>query len=382
MRATILDADALRAISPAALAAYARAEGWQKSESFGAHSDVYGATGKPEIILPRTDRLGDYATVISKLLAIFAKATDQDELATYRDLHVADRDVVRVRSLADDDDGSVLIDTGVKLVTEAREMLLAAACAAHTPQPLFRAGANKEAADYMRRVRLGQTEHGSFVVTLLAPVPPLLQPPLDPTWPGLDEEPYERQVTRRLVEALDASRNAAELATSGEGAAAFERAVVAGVSANLCEAIASLIEQSSGIEIGVTWAKTRPTPEIRRKVRFSPKDAEILKEAGRTFRARHPRPDVSLFGTVHQLKRDQDEVEGLVTLRAVLDDKLQSVRAILDQANYSVAVQAHDKQIPVIVRGDLERVGQRWQLTNASVARLGPDDGPDGDAPP
>ncbi len=382
MRATILDADALRAISPAALAAYARGEGWQKTETYGAHSDVYGAANKPEVILPRTNRLGDYPTVMSKLIAIFAKAAEQDELATYRDLIGADRDVVRIRSLGGDDDGSVLIDAGVEIVLQARQMLLAAACAARSPQPLFRAGANKEASDYMRRVKLGQTEHGSFVVTLLAPVPPLLQPQLDPRWAGFDDEPFERQVTRRLVAALDASRCAAELAASGEGVNAFEKAIEAGVSANLCEAVASLIEQSSGLDISVTWARTRPTPEAHRKIAFSTNDAGILKEAARTFRARHPKPDVSLFGTVHQLKRDQDEIEGLVTLKAMVDDKLQSVRAVLDQANYSIAVQAHDKKTPVVVKGDLERVRQRWQLTNASVTELGSDDSIDDEAAP
>jgi hypothetical protein len=282
--------------------------------------------------------------------------------------------------LAEDDDGSIVIDAGVRIVQQARDMLLAAACAAHSTQPLFRAGANREVAEYMRRVRLGQTEHGSFVVTLLAPVPPLLQPPLDPNWPGFDDEPYERQVTRRLMEALEASRSAAELATSGEGVDAFERAINSGVSANLCEAVAALIEQSSGLDISLTWARTRPTPEAHRHIGFSPKDAEILKEAARTFRARHPKPDVVLFGTVHQLKREQDEVEGLVTLRAIVDDKLQSVRAVLDQANYSIAVQAHGEKTPVIVKGDLERVGQRWQLTNAIVMGLGSDDVTDSEA--
>lgn len=350
-------------------------------EAYGAHADVYQAAGRPEIVLPRTDRLADYHTVVSRLVSIFAGATDQDELATYRSLIEADRDVLRIRSFSEDEDGSIPIDAGVEIVSQARQLVLAAACAARTPQPLYRAGANREATDYMRRVKLGQTEQGSFVVTLLTPVPPLLQPPqarLDPAWVGFDDEPFERQVTRRLVTALEASRQAAELSASGEGATAFERAVVEGVSANLCEAVASMIEQSGKLDITLTWARTRPTPETQRRIAFSPNDASILKEAARTFRARHPKAGVSLFGTVHKLKRDQDEVEGLVTLKAMIDDKPQSVRAVLDQANYSVAAQAHDAKMPVVVKGDLERVGQRWQLTNALVTGLNTDEGDDG----
>lgn len=372
MKTQILDAEALRAISPAALAAFARCEGWVKAESFGMHADVYTGIDRSEIILPRTDRLADYASAVSRLIDVFAKVAGRDELATYRDLVGADRDVVRVRAMGAEDDGSVPLDAGVKIVSQARDMLLAAACAVRTPQTLYRAGANREAIEYMRRVKLGQTEHGSFVVTLLAPVPPLLQLgqlPLDRAWANFDDEPMERMVTRRLMEGLEASRTAAERALSGEERA-FEDAIASGVSANLCEAVAGLIEQSEGIDISLTWARTRPTPEAHRKVVFSQNDAEILKEAARNFRLKQPKADVTLYGTVHKLKRDQDEVEGVVTLKAIVEDKMQSVRAVLDQANYSTAVQAHDAQKQVIVTGDLERVGQRWQLTNASVREL------------
>ena len=369
MKAQILDAEALRSISPAALAAYARSEGWSKTDNFGAHADVYSAVDRPEIILPRTDRLADYAAAVSRLIGVFAQSDSSDELATYRNLVGADRDVVRVRAFGGDEDGSVPLDAGVKIVSQSRDMLLAAACAARSPQSLYRAGANKEAIEYMRRVKLGQTEHGSFVVTLLAPVPPLLQPQLDPSWVNLDDEPMERMVTRRLMTSLEASRSAAEMALSGD-AEAFENAVASGVSANLCEAIANLIEQSNGLDISLTWARTRPTPEALRKVVFSVNDAEILKEAARTFRLRQPKPDVTLYGYIHKLKRDIEEVEGVVTLTTIIDDKAQSVSAVLDQATYAIAVQAHKAQKQVVVTGDLERIGQRWQMTNASVREL------------
>jgi hypothetical protein len=377
MKAAILDTIALRAISPTALAGYARGQGWAKVEPYGAHADVYTAADKPEIILPRSDRLGDYPNVVAKLIAFFSDATKQDELATYRDLSIADRDVVRIRAFGGDDDGSVPIDAGVEIVTHARQLVLAAACAARAPQSLYRAGANREASEYLRRVKLGQTEQGSFVVTLLTPIPPQLQLPQQASLPSFEDEPFERQVTRRLAGSLDALRNAVELAASGDGQGAFERAVSDGVSANLCEAVAGLIGQSTGIDVSVTWARTRPTPEANLRIAFSGSDAAIVTEAARMFRARHPRPDMSLFGTVHTLKRRDEDVDGLVTLKAMVDERPQSVRAVLDQANYSIAVRAHDSKTPVVVKGDLERVGQRWQLTNAQVTSLANDDGDD-----
>ena len=318
---------------------------------------------------------------ISRLIGIFSDVNERGELPTYRDLVGADRDVVRVRALGADDDGSITLDAGVESVCQAREMLLAAACATRTtPQSVYRAGANKEASEYMKRVRLGQTEHGSFVVTLMAPVPPAFQPLLDETWARFEDEPMERQVTLRLMEALEASRNAVELTHSGDGTSAFEKAICKGVSANMCEAVAKLIEQSDGLEISVSWDRTRPTSEARRKIDFSDSDAAVLKEAARAFRAKQPRPGVILFGSVHTLKRDQYDIEGLVTFKDEVDDKVQSVNAVLDQNNYSAAVRAHEARNPVVVTGDLERVKQRWRLTNTSIRELAADDAEDDDA--
>ena len=72
-------ADSLRAISPASLSAYARRWGWEKAEPYGAHSDVYVAPDLPEVILPRTRRLADYADVAARLIRMFAETADMDE---------------------------------------------------------------------------------------------------------------------------------------------------------------------------------------------------------------------------------------------------------------------------------------------------------------
>ena len=110
-----------------------------KTEAFaGDHSDVYQATGLPEIILPRTQRLGDYANVVSRLIETFAAVAEMDELALYRDLVTADRDVIRVRATEGDRAGTVSVNDGVNLMDGARDLLLAAACSLKDPRPIYR----------------------------------------------------------------------------------------------------------------------------------------------------------------------------------------------------------------------------------------------------
>lgn len=59
MHVNIRDRQALLAVSPTALSAYARAVGWQRHERYRVHSDTYIGEDLPEIIVPRTDHLGD-----------------------------------------------------------------------------------------------------------------------------------------------------------------------------------------------------------------------------------------------------------------------------------------------------------------------------------
>ncbi len=366
MIANIRDRKALSEISPGALSAYARSFGWTKTGTYGDHSDVYTAEGLPEILLPRHQSLGDYASVVSRLLEIFAKAAELDELALYRDLVTADRDVIRVRA-SEGEDGSVTASDGVRLMHGARDMLLAAACSVQNPQRVYRAGANKEANTYLEQVRLGQTEQGSFVVTLLSPVvPPVIQHALIDEV-ALDDDPFERQITKRLASALAATREAAERTVGGE-ADAFARAVELGVSANLCEALVEVIDPFPFLNVSVTWARTRPVSVARNVVRFSGSDVPVLREAARSFRDREPRPDVDIFGIVRTLARDEAEVDGTVTLLAFIEGRNQSVKTVLRQSDYERAILAHKEKAPVIIKGDLERIGQRWHLLNPVIA--------------
>ena len=366
MRVDIRDADALRAVSPAALRAYAIAAGWSKLESYGDHSDVYAGDEVPEILLPRTELLGDYASVVSRLITTFARLAATDELSLYRDLVTANRDVVRVQ-VGENDDGSVSVEQGVDLVTGARDLLLAAACALHEPQPLYRAGANQTANELLDSMRLGQTEHSSFVVALWTPIVPLpLQIPLLAEHAAIERQPAARRLTYRLTEALKAVRTATEYTIEGNGDA-FIDGVEQGISANLCEALVKLIGSFLTLDVSVTWARTRPMPSVREVVRFARSDTPVLLEAARLFRLREPQFDSQLFGFVQRLKRNQTEDDGAITLNASLDGRRVSVTVVLRQSDYERAIRAHGDKALVGVRGDLERAGQRWRLLNARV---------------
>jgi hypothetical protein len=370
VRVDILDRDVLVSVPPAALRAFAVAEGWRATEKFGTTSEVYlkeSGELSTEIILPVVQEIADYATVVARLVHIFARELGRDELAIFKDLTQADRDVIRIRATEANDDGSIPLDSGVDLVSNARNLLSSAACAATEPRKTYHLGKMQKANKYMDRIKLGQTEIGSFVVTLLAPVPLALDGTVGQMslLPELAEEPYERQVTRVLANALDATKRALAEANRGLGRRGFDSAVSLGVSANLCEAIAAICNNGDGAEISLSWAKTRPTPLQSKSTWFSNDESEVLKEVAREFRLKEPRPDSILLGYIPNLQRAEEQTSGTVKLVTMVDGQSTSVSADLQKEDYERAVEAHGRQLGVSVTGDLVREGQRWKLTHA-----------------
>lgn len=218
---------------------------------------------------------------------------------------------------------------------------------------------------------MGQTERGSFVVTLLTPVvPPPIPAPLDPEWPVA--EPRERKVSKRLVEALEATRRSVEMAASGD-TAAFGEAVPQGVSANLCEALATLTERFSTLEVGVAWARSFPADPPSRTVQFDRAAAPILQAAARAFRDRAPKEGVEVVGFVQRLHRDEEETDGEISLHARIPGsagRMHPITAILEEADYERAIEAHRRKLTVIAEGDLHRIGRRWRLRNPRITEI------------
>ena len=375
MKIRIRDRGALDTVAPVALSAYARDAGWAKTATYGDHSDVYAHEHAPEIIIPRTQRLGDYPEVVSRLIGIFAEFAETDELSLYRDLVTADRDVVRVKAALEEPRGSVALKDGVKLINGAHDMFLAAARSLYGPKQYYRPSAIQEVNELMQKIHLGQTEHGSFIITLMTPVvpPPFRMPsPLDSMGEdelSMEDVPIERQMTLNLLEALTAAREATERTSAGE-MDAFLKTVSRGASADFCNALAMLIEPFGGVDIGLTWARTWPMETARETVRFGAADAPILREAARRFREYEPMSAVSILGHIQQLSREDRETDGTVTLRTYIDGRVASVPAGLRGPDYDRAIQAHKNNDLVVIKGDLERLGDRWRFRNADIEEI------------
>src|SRR5438445_10304022 len=151
-----------------------------------------------------------------------------------------------------------------KAFQHMRDLMLAAACAAVAPKQVFAKRKPDQAMKYLREARIGQTQRGSYVITVLSPVPPVLLAGNQAVLlPEVEDEPFSRKTVRTLADAWAATTEGVQSAASSGKLDLLTKGVARGVSANLCEAILGLHEGSGarGVEFSFSWAPSRGAPQ-------------------------------------------------------------------------------------------------------------------------
>lgn len=113
-----------------------------------------------------------------------------------------------------------------------------------------------------------------------------------------------RAATRALVQALQSAQEFVTASDRGIGLDAFTSR---GVSANFCEAVASIIDHAEGADGYLGQNATNA--EGAGSGCLSTSRFEVLREAARELRLREPRRDETILGYVTHLHRDEDGSE-------------------------------------------------------------------------
>ena len=381
MKATIRDADVLASLAPLGVAAYLRSKNWRQTAAIGDKGSVWTFRsvddGQFEILLPLNRELRDFAARMGDLLHTLEIVESHEhnqprsQLEILADITNSTSDVLRIR-LADAENGTLPIEQGVRVVEQARDLLLAAACATVQPRSAYQTRKPTQATEYLGHVRIGAPERGSFVLAIRSEVPPRLVNHDEPDLLEI-EEPFERRVMLMLAGGLTAARNAAQHAGATGDWQPFTDAVRLGVSANLCDAIVGLALDCGGapVTMSFSWAPTRAVigPSARR-ITMDADMVPFLKEAARVFRANTPLEDFELRGVVVRLDRAEAAECGRVTVAAAVDQNVRRVQIELARGDYDLAITAHQNDQPVYCEGELSRDGRSYVLRNPRAFRI------------
>jgi hypothetical protein len=370
MRAKVTDDAALASLNPVEVASYLRGTGWISQDWINARARLWirQGDGGRGLLLPTERQVADYAIRMGDLVERLAQSEDRSELEVLSDLQTSGVDVVRVRAQPEHaTDNSIPLDDGVEMVKAAREMLLAAASSTVQRRPYFPRRRPSEAVEYIQRVRLGQTEPGSYVVRLLSPVAPGFSTAGQGDM-ALDQ-PFERRAIRTLLHSLEAAKDAAEAAVQTGSFDRFTAVVEEGVNANLCDALTTLTatHDLSSLQVAVSWSSSRPpsNAEESNQVGIAAELSPVFAEASRYFKEVLPIEMFDLSGYVVRLDHMPNEAGGRISVLTVMDDRQRSVTVDLPEPEYDRAVAAHSQDKPIRMVGRLVREGGRHVLADA-----------------
>jgi hypothetical protein len=362
------DRNVIGSLNPRAVVGYLRATGWEKKSEYGDNAAVFWARFNEvdsELLVPVASNSRDFRKIMEVMIEDLVGIEDRSYFDIIADLSMAAYDVIRIRSQDSDDIGSVQLRTGIELHEHARDLVLSAAnvAASEKPRAVWLGRRSDAVKDYADSLRLAQSQRGSFIISLLSPWE-FISPSEREQSNLFFADPFGRRATRALARALAAVGTALRRTATEGVQAPFEAAVSAGVSANLCQALAQLAREGDGTDVSIRWSLTKPD-EGEPLLKLSREDSASLVEAVQRLSEYEPIPDVLIEGIIVDLKEEPSAFDGVTTIEAFVDGKPRRVTVEFakdDVKTRDALIDAFKHHSRISVVGEVIREGRRLKL--------------------
>lgn len=316
-----------------------KAKVWHRSES---EFDEY------ELLLPLTKYFKDYQERIEELIITLSNFHKKNiiDIINQIDLQIIDKIKIQVK-YEDVNDGTIPITDGLKLFNNVKELLISAALATFKKRKYFSNYRPNEINEYIDSLKLGQTEVGSYVVNVYSPIQ-LQANQL------FESETYSRKVIKLLSQSLKSLKNASDNYKINKKVEIFDNSIDNGVSANLCDAIAEISgeRRKRDINFEISYLSLKNEKKVE-KIEIKSNEMEIIETASEYFKQDVLLENHSIVGYVTKLIRDENHNEGNIILKCKINNINKNVKISLNEQDYELAIEAHEKQLELECIGNL-----------------------------
>jgi hypothetical protein len=277
----------------------------------------------------------------------------------------------RVVDATSDDDGLSLA-VADQLLSTVRRVVVFAAASVEQRRGYFGRRVKQRARAESARVRVAQTQRGSFILPLVSNLPEVLSETV-PSLVEVETVPFSRQVLQVVESALTGSRRLADQTSRNPTARESNELVGEGVSYEMSSAMADLLESDSVAEVDVkfTWGRLATLQASRTK--FTPADAPFFRSlAANLFESSEIGVQQLLLSVRSSSRFDEPGRDGgVVVFRRDFGDGSRSlIRAELDEAQYQTVLSADSERNMLVVMGKLiEEEGHRTRLEEVRSVR-------------
>lgn len=331
------------------------------------HSNIHS---NYEIVQPLNLNLKDFKNRLDDLLNVLAITEHKDVNDIVKELDNISSDVISLRVIHDDvSEGKIPFFDGILLFNKTKELITSAARSVVKTQKGKYSGKNPEIVeDFLSTLQLGQTEVGSYVLNLIAPIYFKDSNQIDHC-----DVPFSRTVSARLLESVSALSKAVDKFEKNKDFKEFEKIVSNGANATLCSALIGIsgYNKNRSIEISV-----HPSPfsnlEILSltKILIKSEKIKFIEDAENFFSSNYVISNYALKGSVTKLNRDINSIGGEITLSEPLENN-RKVTVELDEEHYIQAIKAHElKNDDVYLVGKLVVTPRKARLINVNKFKI------------
>ena len=362
------------------LQAYLRNTGWARIEvpkqSIALFQKQIG-NNFFETLLPLSKDYSDYSYRIVDVLENIAEAENREVHQVLTDLSIPPGDTVRFRVINKDTvGGTISFLEGFNLLEGAKKALFTTACDIVQPEKYHKRLGLKGAQQFIEECRLGQTEKGSFIASVICPF--VNQTPEDKAqqlsiFNQAEEFRHSltRKVTTRLMSSLAKIKSAID---RGEENRIVDLEGENIISGNFLESIVELnsTKETTEIEIITSWSVfAEEQPQIARAIKFSNDYIPVLENIISKVKPVDKGFEDDFVGKISLTKADPDihsRNEGEIILNYIIGDeeKVSKARVVLNNEDYEKACEAHKQGKTVSIRGKLVTVGRSKTIENPS----------------
>ncbi|MDO4804497.1 MAG: hypothetical protein Q4A32_06740 [Lachnospiraceae bacterium] len=351
-----------KGLNPIAFAKYLEDTGWSHFRTKRKDVRVFQKEKDKfyQVTIPMEDTLSDYNEALYQACKTVAECEDRPLEGLFLYLLNPNADILKIRiEKKNAVSGSILLDDAIGVYENAKRLLGAAAQDVIKPAAFHQGRMDSKITSFLSGCRFGQTEVGSYVVSVICPMTEMREGEFHQLELFEDEQEGEtnftRQVTTKVVKSIqklkdridDGQYNLADTSTEDR------------ISANFYEALLgiNLEQEGTRIEFIPEWAPGhKMTEELPAKVSLShryyqPIHATVTKMKGSIKKNR------KIVGRIKRLEATADvenREAGKVTVVYIDDNnRARTVIAKLEKDDYSRAIEAHAKGWYVEIVGEM-----------------------------
>jgi len=367
--ASLIDKYPIEKIEVYNLKNYLINSGW-RAEPFGRKEVLKFISPKPiwgnkyfEILIPSNRDLVDYAQIVTTALKAISTYENRSlENIIPQILVLSDLFKFYISTISTKI-GNIPLKEGLPLYENINDLLIFSACAELYPEKRSFPKRLKIATDFAESCLIAPSNYGSYVANILCPIPSK-----ESQGVSFDEyPPLERRSVIRILRGFKDVTEAVETKTPDPIVKNYQQ----GFNANMCDALVGIIEVARGNDLHIQ-ANLSPSwsipDDIITDISLVSSSKDYLEAASTIFGEEVLRSvNKPLIGLALNLTRNPNEEEKQRTIRLITSIEgigVKTVTVPLDETSYRKAVDAHKDLRFISVRGSLEKIKNRWYLTN------------------